>query len=433
MTSTFPHDGRHAPRARTLTALALSGALLGLLGATVAHAETATPPDVPDTTAPVTTDGTSPDPAAPLVVPAAAPASFTLPLFGVGLTVDITTGPGGALSSVTLNPADGFTAVAARPNKVAFVNEDGSAQVVVKSKNGGQRVEARAGSLADILGPGGWTGEVFPGVPGSVEFEIVDEGGSPNIVVGAVSGPNPEIGEVKTSNGDGDDPGDAGEREAKVAIRFSQDGQSRWLTIKAEVETDDEGEGDDSTPGESEAKVQISLSRIKTSFTGVDALGQQQWNGTLCDGAQASIMFTVAADGTLTIDQVTPTPERQKAEGKGVEVRFGRGQGVRIRVRSADGSLAVKVDERIRCSDAPDPSLNVPVASDDDNHDDDDGDAEHSDDDNGGRGDRPDRGGRDGRSGKGDADHADDNPTESTTPSTPAPGNTVADGSESDD
>ena len=426
MTSTIPHDERHAAVARTLTAFALSGALLGLLGATVAHAETAAPPDAPDSTAPVTADATSPDPAAPLVVPAAAPASFTLPLFGADLTVDITTGPGGALSSVTLNPANGFTAVAARPNKVAFVNENGTAQVVVKSRNGGQRVEARAGSLADILGLGGWTGEVFPGAPGSVEFEIVDEGGYPNIVLGAVSGPNPEIGEVKTSNGDGDDPDEAGEREAKVAIRFSQDGQSRWLTIKAKVETDDEdGEDDDSTPGASEAKVQISLSKIRTSFTGVDALGQQEWKGTLCDGTQASILFTVAVDGTLTIDQVTPTPERQKVEGKGVEVRFGRGQGVRIRVRSADGSLAVKVDERIRCSDAPDPSLNVPVASDDDNHDDDDGDAAHSDDDNGGR--------RDGRSGKGDGDHADDNPTESNAPSTPAPGDTVADGSGSDD
>lgn len=429
MTSTIPHDGRHAPVARRLTALALSGALLGLLGTTVANAETSAPPDAPDTTAPVTTEGASPDPAAPFAAPAAAPASFTLPLFGAGLTVDITTGPGGALSSVTLSEADGFTAVADRPNKVAFVNEDGSAKVVVKSRNGGQRVEARAGSLTDILGPGGWNGEVFPGVPGSVEFEIVDEGGSPNIVVGAVSGPNPEVGEVKTSNGDGDDPGDAGEREAKVAIRFSQDGQSRWLTIKAKVETDDDEDGDNGDEGASEAKVQISLSKIKTSFTGVDAVGQQEWKGTLCDGTGAWIRFTVAADGTLSIDEVMPLPERQKAEGKGVEVRFGKGQGVRIRVRSEDGSLAVKVDERIRCSDAPNPSLNVPVASDDDNHDDEDRDAPHSGDDNGGQRDRPDRRGRDGGNDKGDGDHADDNPT---TPSAPGDNDTVVD-SGSDD
>src|SRR4051812_30203306 len=34
----------------------------------------------------------------------------TLPLFGAPLTVDVTSGPGGALSSIDVTPADGLTA-----------------------------------------------------------------------------------------------------------------------------------------------------------------------------------------------------------------------------------------------------------------------------------------------------------------------------------
>jgi hypothetical protein len=417
MTSTTTMHGRqgihpHRRRARRLGAIALSSGLIAVLGGVAGQASagtTPTDPTVPST--PSTPDAAAPatpDPAAPVAVPA----SFTLPLFGTGLTVDITTGPGGALSSVMLNPADGFTAVTNRPNKVAFVNEDGTAKVVVKSGRGGQRVEARAGSLAEILGPGNWAGEVFPGVPGSVAFEIVDAGGAPDIVMGDVTGPAPEIGTVERSAGDDDDDEDGDEQKAKVTIRFSQDGQSRWLTIKAEVETDDDGS--------THAKVQISLSKIKTSFTGVDAIGQHTWDGILCSGEAASITFTVADDGTLTIDEVTPAPERQQAEGNGAEIRFVDGERVRIRVRNGDGTVSVKVDEKIRCEDAPDPTLNVPVSvPDDDDDDDDDGDdaddhgGRHQDDDRDDRDDdRDDRdddheGGNGGNSGRG-GDDSDD-------------------------
>ena len=64
--------------------------------------------------------------------PAAIPTTVTLPLFGAQLTVDITTGPGGNLATVAVNPADALTVVQNRPNKVAFVNEDGTAKIVVE-------------------------------------------------------------------------------------------------------------------------------------------------------------------------------------------------------------------------------------------------------------------------------------------------------------
>ena len=50
----------------------------------------------------------------------------TLPLFGAPLTVDVTTAPDGAISAVSVDPADGLTASTVKPNKVKFVNEDGN-------------------------------------------------------------------------------------------------------------------------------------------------------------------------------------------------------------------------------------------------------------------------------------------------------------------
>ncbi len=108
------------------------------------------------------------------------PTTVTLPLFGAPLTIGITTGPGGALATVTVDPATGNTATEASPHKVVFqsanlTNPLGEpAKVVIKSKHGGQSVSARAGSLADFIGkPGGWSGDVFgDGTTSTVAFTI---------------------------------------------------------------------------------------------------------------------------------------------------------------------------------------------------------------------------------------------------------------------
>ena len=46
--------------------------------------------------------------------------TVTLPLFGVPLTIDITTGPGGALADVSVDPADNTVATKLKPRKVVF-------------------------------------------------------------------------------------------------------------------------------------------------------------------------------------------------------------------------------------------------------------------------------------------------------------------------
>ncbi|HEY7628327.1 MAG TPA: hypothetical protein VH761_14730, partial [Ilumatobacteraceae bacterium] len=121
-----------------VAAVVLGSALVGLVG--LPHA----------TAAPPTTTST-----------------VTLPLFGVPLTLDITTGPGGNISDVSVDPADNTVATKLKPHKVVFKSANQAdpaadpARIVIKSKHGGQSVTARAGSLADVTGDGSWVGDVF--------------------------------------------------------------------------------------------------------------------------------------------------------------------------------------------------------------------------------------------------------------------------------
>lgn len=375
-------------RSRTVraAALAATSALIGLVGVAANAAAAPVEPVVPADPAPVVAE----------VV--AVPASTTLPLFGTPLTIDITTGPGGALSSVMINPADGFTATTVKPNKVAFVNEEGTAKVLVKARDGGQRVEARAGSLDALLGDGGWVGEIFPGASTNVAFTIADRGdGSPDITgitVSDTAGVTAEIGAVEYSDHDG-------ELRASVKIRFTSGDQTRWLSIKAEVETDEH----DGETGHARAKVQVTLSKIRNApLVGEAAVGPQHWDGVLCSGDAASIDYVVAADGTISDVVISPEPDSQHVEGNGLEVRFSGGERVRIRVSDHDGELVVRVQDKIRCRDAADPTVNVPVVTNpDETHD---GDHQGR-----GDGDKGDKGGRHG----GEGDHHDGGDDTSTT------------------
>src|SRR4051812_33874142 len=136
------------------------------------------------------------------------PTTVTLPLFGAPLIFGITTGPGGALSDVTVDPADSATATQLRPHKVVFeiANPDSTGdpgKVVVRSRHGGQSVSTRAGSLADVSGAGQWSGDVFgDGTATTVDFTIADSGGGVPDITGITSDPAADIGAVQHSTGD---------------------------------------------------------------------------------------------------------------------------------------------------------------------------------------------------------------------------------------
>ncbi len=75
-----------------------------------------------------------------------------------------------------------------KPNKVIFVNEVEGVSVKVKAKHGGERIEARAADLADVSGPGHWSGDIFDnGQPTVVDFTVgARDDGSPDITGVAV-------------------------------------------------------------------------------------------------------------------------------------------------------------------------------------------------------------------------------------------------------
>jgi hypothetical protein len=328
--------------------------------------------------------------AAPAAVPAET--TITLPLFGAPLTVDISSGPGGALTDVSINPADGFTATTVKPNKVRFVNEDGTARVDVVSNHGSQRVSARAGQLGDLVGPGSWSGDLFgTGTTTTVNFEIVAlADGSPDITNITTSDPTAEIGAV--AHGDDDDG-----QGAFVRILFTSGIQARslFIGVTVEAEDDDDDSGDDST-----AKLSIRLSRtFGQTLPSDQVVGPQTWTGLLCDGTPATINYTVNADGTLS--DVTTTPEASvNTNDHKIDVSFSDHERVRIRLRSHDDEMQVSVKERIRC-DSADPTVNTPISvgepdddegddnaqfedHDDDDHDDHEGDHDgHGEDDGG--------------------------------------------------
>ena len=293
------------------------------------------------------------------------PTTVTLPLFGAPLKIGITTGPGGALASVTVDPATGNTATSASPHKVVFqsanlTNPTGDpAKVVIRSKQGGQSVSARAGSLADVSGPGSWSGDVFgTGTASTVAFNIVAAAdGSPNIT-GVTASADGVAGTVELSSGD-DDEGT--EMSARVSVKFTNAAgdQSRNLTIKVKVETDEDGS--------TSAKLSISLGRIK----GVEgkAVGSHMWTGLLCDNTSASITYVVAADGTITVGAITPAGATTSSNDGKTTVTFATGEQVRIKVSDEDGQMTVSVKEKIRCNSA-DPTFNgssVPTTADDNN------------------------------------------------------------------
>ena len=347
--------------------------------------------------------------AQPAVPPTAVPTITSLPLFGVPLTVEVTTGPGGLLASVAVNPADGLTATQVKPNKVVFANEDGTAKVTVAGRDGRQGVQVKAGALADISGAGGWSGDVFgTGAATTVSFTVgATADGGPDITGISSSDATAVIGEVKYSSddagaGDGDGDGKDGHhghhsddgQSASVKVTFTDGAQSRSLGIRASLSTDDDGA--------TRAKVSVGLGNIRGVVQPIaDAIGAKVWAGLLCDGTTATINYTVNEDGSITDITATPEAARIKAQGNSAEVRFSQSERVRFHTFTKDDGISLRVDEKIRCGDAVDPTVNTPIdttVDDDDNGRDDNGD--NGRDDNGGR--------RDGGRNGGDDDHDDD-------------------------
>jgi hypothetical protein len=295
-----------------------------------------------------TDDGAGGAADAPLPAPVVADSStFTLPLFGAPLVLDVSTDPAGALASVAVNPADGYTAVVDRPNRVVFTNEDGTGSVRVYAGRHGEQVKVKGSTLADIVGPGGWSGDVFgTGATTTVSFTVADRGdGTPDIVGLASSDATATISDVRYhSSGWGS--------SAWAAVSFDNGAQKRTLMVAATVA---------SWGDHTRASVSATLSKARAvPQAAADAAGPHAWDGMLCDGTAAHIDYTVAADGTVSGVSATPAGATISDRGHKTSVKFASGERVVISVREHDGQIKISAATAFRCHTA-DPSVNTPV------------------------------------------------------------------------
>jgi hypothetical protein len=311
-----------------------------------------------------------------------APTIITLPFLTTPVTLTVTTGPGGNIVSADLDTPDSFAVGQKTANKVNFVSTDGALQVSVKSKGNEQRVTARAGELATLVGTGTWSGDVFgdAGVS-TVDYTVGDDGsGNPtlsDVVATPAAGITAEASEPEMKVGDESS-------SARVNVVFTKDGQSRTLSIKVSVHTPESDDDDDDEGG---ASLRISLGKLRgVPVDAALAAGPKTWTGALCDGTTtATVEYTVNEDGTLTLTSVDPADARVQEDSNKLDIRFSDNERVRISSKLADGQITVSIREKIRCRDAADATTNVtntiPSDDEDDDHGDDHGDHHGGDDD----------------------------------------------------
>ena len=303
--------------------------------------------------------------------PGTGPITATLPLFGSSLTVDVSVDDAGNLSSVALDPVGDYTATVLRPHAVQFKNTDGSVKVTISAWGGHSSLEAKAGTLAALVGSGTWKADIFKtGDPTIVHYTIGDDGaGAPTLAIDLVDAPGAieaTVGDVKTkSHGNG--------ASARVGIEFAWNGFTKRLSVGVAV-----GTKHDKTA----ARLQITLSgRSVQKVTGplADVLGDHTWTGKLCDGTDVSIAFQVVDDGTANGD-VTFDPETfaTGAEAVAKDLRHGEGfvaffKEKRAAVlvwlkKSDDGTYDLAVGSFIgkwcKGTEIANPTVNTPVAPD---------------------------------------------------------------------
>jgi hypothetical protein len=222
-----------------------------------------------------------------------------------------------------------------------------------------------------------------------VAYVIGGTAAAPTITVGAITGGGVAAPAETSTHDDGD------EVSTKVVVTFTSapatgDKQTRTLTIKVKVENES-GDDDDDDSTESHASLSISLGKLR-GLPGA-APGTKTWSGLLCDGTTATVTYDVDATGKVTVTGSSVVGFEVKSDDGRTQVRFPTGERIKIKAKVDSAGLTINVDEKIRCKDAVDPTVNsvlADVVSDDSDHHDDDHGGDHKDgdqrsDDNGGR------------------------------------------------
>lgn len=261
--------------------------------------------------------------------------SATLPLLGASLTVDVTLDATGNITGVALTPTGVVSQTKADATFVKFANAAGTTTVSVKAKGDRLSISAKSASLADLLGSGTWSADVFgTGAASSVAYTVGNDGtGNPTIALGTITPAATVTATAGTPKSESED----GESSASVRVVFARDGFIKVLKISVSV---------DLTDGHAGLKITLTgKDRQKTTGTlaELSLVPVRTWSAHLCDGTAVSVTYHVAADGTIVYDGATGGTTTVKTREHGISVRFdGTKVGVSISLRTnEDGTYTL--------------------------------------------------------------------------------------------
>ena len=266
----------------------------------------------------------------------------TLPILGGGVSVTVALDQTGNISGVTVgNPA--LAQTKASTGFVKFATSDGKTNVTVKAMGSKVSISAKATTLADLVGTGTWSANVFGNGVSSAQYTVGDDGsGNPTV---SVADPSPLAPGVTWKAGfAGWHNGKQGGASAVAGGTFSYQGFTKTLKIAVKVE---KPHGSD--PGSASLKITLS-GRDVQSLTGtladLAAAGTRSWSGYLCDGTtKVTVTYHVNADGTIGFEGATGGTAIQKAtDHGGLRVRFqGTKVGFAARLKdNHDGTFTLK-------------------------------------------------------------------------------------------
>ena len=230
-----------------------------------------------------------------------------LPLLGTTLTVGVALDDVGNISGVTLDPSDTLSSTSTAKDVVKFSNADGSVKVTVKASGDRMAIKAKS-SLANLLGDGTWSADVFGTGKASVDYSIgKDADGNPTVTIGGISAPSGVLAtklDPKSTAATKKSKTSDGRAWAFAGVSFSHDGFTKRLSISISAKLPD-----------GPAKLAIVLSgrdRQKLSGTLAQLAGARTWSAKLCDGTPVAVKYHVTADGTVVYDGASGAPAKER-------------------------------------------------------------------------------------------------------------------------
>ena len=228
----------------------------------------------------------------------------TFPLLGTSLTVGVALDEIGDIDTITLDPADALPTTTTGEHGTTYTNEEGTAKVSVKAKGDKLEIKAKT-TLADLLGPGSWSANVFgAGTEATVTYTIgADADGKPTIVIDEVTVPSGVGFVVKAAHGDAKHGKHGGKHgaSASASVVFSSDGFVKTLRLSVGARKD----------GSASLKITLSgKDRQKLQGTLEELAGPRTWTAHLCDGTPVEVAYHVTDAGAVEFDSVTGAPAR---------------------------------------------------------------------------------------------------------------------------